>query len=254
MSILHQPSPPAGQAPFICVPIMAANLSALGVQLSQILPHAPDMLEFRVDFMLEISPLTTLAAIDLIRAYAPTIPLIVSFRSPNQGGQVTSVKADEVFALLADVCVHGKASYIDYETQHTDNEIKLLRHLSEKHQVGLILSHHDFAQTPPDETLDELTIKAYEQGADVIKLALMPQSASDVLRILNLSAQWRQHLDVALITIAMGELGAFSRLIGGHYGSCVSFASVNGQASAPGQWSIEETRAACHVLYKTPLI
>ena len=43
--------------------------------------------------------------------------------------------------------------------------------------------------------------------------------------------------------MSMGELGQISRLVGGAFGSMLTFATV-GESSAPGQMPIEAVRAA----------
>jgi 3-dehydroquinate dehydratase-1 len=76
-------------------------------------------------------------------------------------------------------------------------------------------------------------------GADVVKIAVTPQSTADVLTLLGATARAAETLDVPVIGIAMGELGRVSRLCGGEFGSAATFATV-GEGSAPGQMTAEQ--------------
>lgn len=77
-------------------------------------------------------------------------------------------------------------------------------------------------------------------GADFAKLAVMPRKKTDVLRLMEaVLAVKEQHPGSHLIAMSMGGDGVISRLLGGWYGSEVTFAAF-GKASAPGQIAYEE--------------
>ena len=72
-------------------------------------------------------------------------------------------------------------------------------------------------------------------GADVAKLAVMPQNADDVVRILKLTNDIKQkYPTLPVVTMSMGALGVVSRMAGEIFGSCITFGAV-GETSAPGQ-------------------
>ena len=77
-----------------------------------------------------------------------------------------------------------------------------------------------------------------QAGADLPKVAVMPQSRIDVLELLAATAEMAdQHPETPVITMSMGALGAVSRLAGETFGSAMTFANP-GQVSAPGQVSL----------------
>ena len=83
-----------------------------------------------------------------------------------------------------------------------------------------------------------LLAQMYAGGADIVKLAAMPQSAGDVLALLEVTARFREeHPDVPVITMSMGKLGSISRLCGETFGSCMTF-GAHKKASAPGQYEM----------------
>jgi len=112
-----------------------------------------------------------------------------------------------------------------------------------------VLSFHDFQRTPPVQQLQERFAQAHRLGADVAKVAVMPQSMEDVHRLLAATLQASATLPIPVISMAMGGLGAVSRLCGGVFGSALTFA-VGSAASAPGQMPIEDVRTALAVLQR----
>ena len=88
-----------------------------------------------------------------------------------------------------------------------------------------------------------------QAGADLPKLAVMPQSRTDVLELLAATAEMAGlHPETPIITMSMGALGAVSRLSGEALGSAMTFANP-GQASAPGQVSLEVVNEVLDALH-----
>jgi hypothetical protein len=82
-----------------------------------------------------------------------------------------------------------------------------------------------------------------QAGADLPKLAVMPQSRADVLELLAATAEMTDHHpETPVITMSMGALGAVSRLCGEAFGSAMTFANP-GTASAPGQVGLDVVNA-----------
>ena len=94
---------------------------------------------------------------------------------------------------------------------------------------------------------EELVSRAQEMGADVAKIAVMPQSREDVMTLMEATMEADHSLDIPVVTMSMGRLGVLSRLAGTLTGSAMTFASV-GEASAPGQIPIEQMRVFCQLL------
>ena len=100
--------------------------------------------------------------------------------------------------------------------------------------VAVVLSNHDFFATPPEEEIFRRLAEMARLGADLPKIALMPQGPEDVLALLSATARARRELDRPVITMSMGPMGVISRLSGQLFGSAATFGSP-GRASAPGQ-------------------
>jgi len=100
-----------------------------------------------------------------------------------------------------------------------------------------IVSHHDFNETPED--LAEIYERMLSLDPDIVKIATMAHSPTDLVRVLKLVAL----ADVPTIGFCMGELGTPSRILCGKYGSPFTYASFSVERElAPGQISYETMR------------
>lgn len=107
---------------------------------------------------------------------------------------------------------------------------------------------HDFAGTPSPERLSEWFNAGARRGGAAVKVAVTPQREADVEALLASTRAAHERLAIAVVGIAMGELGTRSRIEGGEWGSCLTFASGT-TASAPGQWSLSRLREALVARY-----
>lgn len=93
--------------------------------------------------------------------------------------------------------------------------------------------------------------KMQEWDADITKVAVMPKSRRDVLKLLTATLMMQeQYGDRPAITMAMAGQGVISRLSGEIFGSCVTFGCA-GQASAPGQLQVEELDKILETIHKS---
>ena len=141
---------------------------------------------------------------------------------------------------------------IDYELSNAPSDLQHLRDVSSANGVGMIMSYHNFQMTPDAATLDKKFATAAQLGADVAKVAVMPQSDRDVLELLAATSRARETLDLPLISMSMGGIGSISRIMGWIYGSAATFA-VGKSSSAPGQIAIEELRTTLAIVRQAVL-
>ena len=145
----------------------------------------------------------------------------------------------------------GLVDLIDIEMGSDPALIKTMTAVARSAGVKLILSYHDFDRTPAADVLRERLREAERAGADIAKIAVMPNDGRDVLTLLHAACEARErYLNIPLIAISMGARGVISRIVGGQFGSDITFAS-GGTASAPGQLAIQDLRKAWEVLSRT---
>lgn len=241
---IHGKALAGGSRPAIISPLIGPTRSAILDEVAAIAGKAPDVLEWRVDFFAALGDLdAVLATARAIRQAAPGIPLLLTRRHVREGGQPIAIAEAQVVAMYAAACAAGCVDLIDYELANSVGDLRHLREVSAAHGVLMIMSYHNFALTPDAATLDSKFAAAARLGADIAKVAVMPNCAQDVLVLLAATDRARQALAIPLISMAMGGVGAPSRIIGWLYGSAATFAVGRGR-SAPGQIAIDDLRAA----------
>ncbi|MCI7216994.1 MAG: type I 3-dehydroquinate dehydratase, partial [Megasphaera elsdenii] len=142
-----------------------------------------------------------------------------------------------------------KIDAIDVEYFRDRASIKKVLTIAKEHGVTVIMSNHDFDKTPSFDEITGRLIGMKKLGADVAKLACMPNSAKDVLTLLSATeAVKSQYPDEPLITMSMGKLGTISRISGEIFGSALTFGSAK-KASAPGQLEVTTLQQILRALH-----
>ena len=86
-------------------------------------------------------------------------------------------------------------------------------------------------------------------GADIPKIAVMPQTKKDVLTLLSATEEMASdYADRPIITMSMAGTGVISRLCGEVFGSSMTFGAA-GKASAPGQIGAEKLHQALQIVH-----
>ena len=234
--------------PKICVPITGRTREEIALRTAELKAVEPDLAEWRADWYEEVFDRKKLESMLVwLRKELGELPLLVTFRTKEEGGE-QSVSLEDYAAFLRTVLMSGQADLIDVELFRGE---KLLRDICKEAKaqgVKVIASSHDFEKTPAKEEILARLIRMQDCGADLLKLAVMPRDAGDVLTLL--SATWEmkeQYAKQPVVTMSMGAKGAVSRLAGEIFGSVMTFGSA-GVASAPGQVSVPELKAALEVL------
>jgi 3-dehydroquinate dehydratase I len=241
-----------GERPLICLPLVAQTQTDLLAQVEAVLPLRPDLLEWRVDGYDDATESKEcLAALRKLRKTLGNIPLIYTFRIREEGGMQevdTMVRQKMITAALRS----GDVDIVDIELCNPQPFIEAIIEEARTNGVKVILSHHNFTQTPTESFMIDKLRQAQAAGADIVKLAAMPQTYGDVLRLLTATNRARtEAVDVPIVTMAMGEEGVISRLAGGLFGSDITFA-IGSKSSAPGQVPIDDLRTAMTLLYAEP--
>ena len=203
---------------------------------------APDLLEWRVDAFDGIADVAALVSVAAaLREAAGPLPLLVTLRAAREGGRDHGLDDAERAARVIALVDAGFADLADFETDADPAALRALRGACHDAGVPIVLSAHHFDRTPPVDDMVRAFTRAADLGADVAKLAVMPRSARDVDALLAATAHADRSLAIPLVSMAMGEMGVASRVIGSRYGSRITWASA-GAASAPGQLPLTELR------------
>lgn len=221
--------------PKICVPIIGQNLDTLVEEINYLKILEVDLVEWRMDYYEELQNAERLInTVEHIREALGNIPLLATFRSKKEGGE-KELSVEAYIKLNKEVIATGKIDLIDVELFTGEKEVKEIVDFAHEHNVKVVMSNHDFDKTPDKEEIITRLCSMQELNADLPKIAVMPQSAEDVLVLLEATNEMNtQYADRPIITMSMGRLGMVSRLAGEIFGSALTFAAAK-VASAPGQ-------------------
>lgn len=229
----------------VIVPLTAPTAAELGTLAAEAAPAA-DILEVRLDALADLNPATAAEALAAVRKAAPQRAVLATVRTAREGGPA-DLPPDAYGALLTGLCeaAPGGFDLLDVEFSVGDPWRSTLLDAAHKAGAKVVCSCHDFARTPATGAMVDLLVSMANAGADIAKLAVMPQSPADGARLLQATAEAAaRRPETPLITMAMGAAGAVTRLCGGAFGVCASFGAVGGAASAPGQPDARHLRAA----------
>ncbi len=223
--------------PALIVPLTGTNQVELRGQISRI-PRVADLVEWRLDQLRDYHNPAYLR--EIVEAVAPAIklPWLATCRSVHQGGGSRMVPTHQFETMK--MLVKAGAYALDIE----DDFSLAAEALTYAHDRGVVsvLSRHYFAAAEAEkmdsEKIYDWLATAHERGAQVAKLALTITSARHLLEVFTaMENYYRDTAGQRLFLVAgMGEIGTASRLIGGVFGSCATFAALPGaNPSAPGQ-------------------
>lgn len=232
----HVPLLRTGAPPLICVPIVAAERADALRQAEAIRAHdpAPDLVELRADHLkdLELEELDLFLG-DLAALLGPALPILFTNRLAAEGGAGAWDAAERAASIMAAI-TSGHCALADCELATPLAIRQEILDAAHACNMQVIISAHDFAGTPDNAQLDARLTELASAGGDAAKLAVTAQIPDDTLRLLAATQRVRAAARVPLITLAMGPLGIFTRLVGPLFGAVLTFASV-GPTSAPGQ-------------------
>lgn len=266
---------PGQGIPKICIPIVERTQADI-VAVAEELEHSvADLVEWRADYYEDLQcPDRLRETVSQLGKALGDKELLFTIRTSDEGGEQQIAFADYASILVA-VADLPEIQYVDVEmfsgmrsqsqaareqTGHfsqiwewEDHEayvlVKgLLRQLH--HKVTVIGSYHDFEKTPPMAEITKRLVLMRRLGADIPKMAVMPQKQEDVLALMTATWEAKKMLDpVPVITMSMGGMGLISRVAGESFGSAVTFGCM-GKPSAPGQIEADQLQQMLTILHE----
>lgn len=246
-----------GRTPAICVPLTAPEPEGLATAACTISPDVADLVELRLDHVASASSDAATPSIDAAVAAIGSvrqslhagIPLLLTYRSAAEGG-LGAAAPDAIASMLVAGMRSGSVDAVDVEQSLPPEVRDPLVAAAHAAGVPVVMSAHNFQATPPAAAIEQQLRTQQTLGADVVKVAFMPGSAADVLAVLAATHSFTEDpAAVPAITMAMGALGAITRLAGETFGSAVTFGRV-GAGSAPGQMDAAALRIALDALHE----
>jgi len=213
-----------------------------------------DMLEIRIDLLMKNDPsfekytkggcddpkLHEQLALWMKDAKESGLLVIGTVRSIKEGGAFSGTEADR-FKLIQKII--PDADYIDIERKSSQKNIYESLLMAQKSKTKIIISSHFFNETPTLKKMENVLLNSFERGADIAKIAVMPKTREDVLKLYKagLKAPGKTCL------IAMGDIGKQTRIAAPIYGSVLSYGYID-EIAAPGQLRVDEIKEGFKIL------
>jgi len=238
-----------GQRPQICIPLVGNTKDQVMDEANAILIAKPDLVEWRVDYFDDVEQTEkVLALLSNLRNILFDYPIIFTCRTIVEGGY-KKINDTVRINLVKEVIKTKQIEIIDLELIYGEEIIKEIIALAKKNKIYVIVSSHDFKKTPSKEAIVKSLLKAESFGADLPKIAVMPNSIDDVLTLLAATFEVTQKAQTPIITMSMASKGIITRVAGSLFGSAITFASGKA-SSAPGQIPISQLKTMIEILNK----
>ena len=217
----------ASAAGKICVSISGNDMDSVIAAAKQAQSEA-DILEIRLDGLKDPDPSQLVQEINS--------SLLFTNRPVWEGGNFAG-EEDERLQILR-TAVQSGAQYVDIEMKTGKADVQLLLDEVRDTDCKVIISWHNFKETPSREELEEIFDRQRNSGAHIGKIVTMAHDFTDVLRVLQLQeAAHEKHFPLS--AFCMGQAGVISRLATLQLGGFMTYAAPeSGKATAPGQLTV----------------
>jgi 3-dehydroquinate dehydratase type I len=217
----------------ICVSLMVEQGDRVLEAMDRAADMGADLLEWRLDVTRDPEVETTLKQ-------AP-LPVIATVRSTEHGGRFKGERTEQLGLLVR--AADGGSSYVDWEFGRDSLPTKLYQMRDQ-----VIISYHDFHQTPPGRDLESLYQEMAATGAGVVKIVTLAQKVEDNISLLGLIGLGRMQ-GTEVVAFCLGPLGRISRVACPLLGGPFTYAALESEAqAAPGQLTLAEMRQIVEML------
>ncbi|MGX7174526.1 type I 3-dehydroquinate dehydratase [Enterococcus ratti] len=235
--------------PKICAPLIGETREELLREAVLAKESGTDLVEWRIDYYEDVFQAdAVMQTLTLLHEMLEELPLLFTFRTLAEGGkQEISIRG--YHALYQSVVHSGLVDMVDIELSKIESfEKERLAQISQLN-IPIIISTHNFKETPADPVLLYQLNLMEHFGAAIGKIAVTPQNERDVLRLMELTRRAGAFVSMPLITLSMGKLGMISRLSGNLTGSVMTFGALTPEKStASGQMTVKELKEIIELL------
>jgi 3-dehydroquinate dehydratase type I len=229
----------------ICIPIVSSDIDEVCEKI-KISAEKADIVEIWLgEFFSDKNLLQTLEKFEqyaeeilekifLAKKESGNIPLLINVKDEAEKGNFAGSDEQKIF-LLKQSAQLG-AEYIDIDYQFNPELLTALKNeISQKKNTQLILSAHFFEGTPTFPSLKNRVERMKNSGADIVKIAAMPENPKDLITILRFAENMQKNKQ-KFIAMSMAQIGKISRILVPLLGGEMMFAPLTKEeASAPGQ-------------------
>ncbi len=166
-----------------------------------------DIIEWRIDKFLSFDIQHISRVLNQLKKY----PTIATIRSKVEGGDC-GLSDEQRLIIFQEICSEVDIIDIELSTIKNQSVAKRCRTIissSNCYMKKIIISYHNFDGTPSMAELNQIFKEARTAGADMVKIATFTKNHDDIQRLIRFTLANNKH---RLLTIAMGPIGALSRV------------------------------------------
>lgn len=235
--------------PKVCVPVVERKAEDIIDRARAVVAQKPDCIELRIDWFEDVADgEKVLQLLKRVRNMIGDTVLLFTFRSRREGGEA-DISVEQYRDMCSKACASGYIDLLDVEAYMAEGLLSDMCRMAHENNVYVVASNHDFNKTPLALDIVERLEYMDKMGADIPKIAVMPNCERDVLNLLSATVAYREQGGTKpVITMSMSGLGGITRLSGEIFGSALTFAAF-GQSSAPGQFPLTDVKNMLKVIH-----
>lgn len=230
----------------VTVPLLSDDITLIRKEIDYIKTSNIDVIEWRADSFKDLCYDSIVNCLIELNNKL-NLPIIFTLRIKSEGGMADISDYNRI-ELIKKIIKTKLIDIVDIEYINGQTILDEVISVAHSNNVYVIVSNHNFENTPDKDNILNILEKIKSTNADIIKIAYMPKNKLDVLNQLEASIKFNKE-DKLLISISMGELGKLTRVFPEFAGSCITFAkTVNN--SALGQIDERDLCSMRNILFK----
>ena len=234
----------------IPIPIKTTQLNKNLTSIRRVVDENPEFIELRFDFIDKLEELTSAFLHKLTNSIKPDISTVFTFRHYSEGGncQISENERQSIVTRF----IETQPDYIDIELRSNIELLSQVINNAIKNKLKIILSYHNFEETPPysdalnlikslqNKLNNEISPNINNLQTIIYKIIFTARIFEDNLVPLKICRHFNEE-NMNIISSCMGELGIFSRIMCPIVGSFLTYASFE-EKTATGQINITKMR------------
>ena len=187
-------------APKIIVPIVGVTKSDI-IEEAKTFDSIPvDVVEWRVDWFENVFEFDKVEEVlKELRDALGNIPILMTFRTSKEGGE-KAIEPEAYAELNIKAAQTGYVDFVDVEIFTGDEIVKKIIDGVHAEGVKVVASNHDFFKTPAKSDIIYRLRKMQDMGADIPKIAVMPQNSVTYSHFFLLQRKWLQTMLTDLLS------------------------------------------------------
>lgn len=238
--------------PKVCVPLIAENWQELEEKLSALKRDAPDMIEWRVDALMNAEDFSAMRDLDrayrMIRGAFPDAVLLTTVRSKSQGG-LHKVPGGEYINLVSLVMDARFADILDIEYGHEVLDTRVLIGRAHGKHIPVLMSYTKPRLRMTAESVIETLENMKYMKPDMLRLSIAVETAGDRAALIAGAAHMDTlSPDLPVCVSGIGKEAEPLSLLGNHLGAPIIFAAPPDEKKE-GSLTAGEAKTMLDILY-----